>query len=254
MTYAEETLARAVFVLGDVRADEDDREDAARVILILLRRAYPTERDIAEVIGALSRALDVDLAIRRVLGELQRLPPVMVEKAGRGVERLMLHAFRDGRCGPLQELILVALEEPAWAVLIRDEWARTALADAINHLPETKYPAVLLISGWLAVRGGIPGWMRELVEERPDLVSSTLLPPATRWQLHRAAPTVTGWKALASVRGPGTTLEPSMFGGQCDVAVATLEQALGETVDDAGLGVLRGWLHELTGVDTSVGP
>jgi hypothetical protein len=248
-TYAEETLARAVRVLGNVRADDDDRENAATVVQTLLQRVHPTEADLTDVIGALSRALDVDMAVRRILGQLQRLPRPHVESLTRGVERLLEHAFRNGlHHYPLRELIFAALEEPAWGARIRDEWAKAAFSNAVKELPRIRYPVALLVSAWLSERGAISEWMREIVEERPDLISSTLLPPATRWQLHHAVPSVGGWKSLADMRTTKPVLEPSMFGPRLDVAVDTLEQAIGEMTAEATSMVLRRWLHELTGV------
>ena len=88
--------------------------------------------------------------------------------------------------------------------------------------------------------------MAEIVEERPDLVTSAALPPATRWQLHRAAPSAAGWRSLASVRGCDPIVEASTYGSRLDVAVETLGQALGECPDAGKVG-LRRWLHELTG-------
>lgn len=246
-TYAEETLARAVVVLGDVRADDDDREDAARVIQVLLRPAHLTEADLADVLRALSRALGVHLAIRRVLGELQRLRPAEVEKVGRGVEHLMDQAFRAGEHDALRELLLVALDEPAWASRIRDDLGMAAFTHAVNDLPASKYPVAFLVAGFLSERGEVPEWMRETVEERPELVSLALLAPATRWQLHHAAPSVSGWKSLAGLRGTKPVLEPPTFGSRLDVAAETLQQALGETVDETSRSVLRRWLVELTG-------
>ena len=132
--------------------------------------------------------------------------------------------------------------------MIHDEWGKAATTWAINRLPEGKYPASLLISGWVHVLGRVPSWMTELAQEHPELVTSTLLPPATRWRLHAASPTVAGWHHLAGVRGTPTTIEPALFRHTADVAVQTLEQALGESTDDAKRLVLRRWLYELTGV------
>lgn len=247
--FAEEMLVRATVVLGDVDTNEDDREDAARVIQAILLRAHPTERHVTDVISALSRALDVELATRRVLGELQRLPRPQVESLARGVERLLEQAFRSGDHDyPLRELIFAALEEPAWAARIRDEWVKAAVSSAVEELPRIRYPVALLISGWLSERGAAPEWMRELVEERPELVSSTLLPPATRWQLHGVAPSVEGWKSLTGMRGMKPVLEPAKLGDRLDIAVTTLEQAVGETCNGPTAAVLQQWLCELTGV------
>lgn len=241
-------MARAVRVLGDVRADDDDREDAGRVIQVLLRPSCPGETELADLITALSHATHVHLAIRRVLGALQGMkPPAVVEKVARGVERLMDQAFRAGDCDALYELVQVALDEPRWSPRIRDEWGMAVFKNAVDRLPEKKYPAALLVAGWLSERGEVPDWMREAVEERPELVSLALLAPATRWQLHHAAPSVAGWKGLAGMRGVKPVLEPPAFRFALDAAVETLKQAHGETVDEAARFTLGRWLVELTG-------
>lgn len=247
-SYAEKTLARAVVVLGDVHAPDDDREDAALVIGTVLRRACPTEADLADLMSALGRALHVHLAIRRVLCEVQRLrPDTMVERAGGGVERLMEQAYQAGAHEALGELALVALEDERWARLLRDEWGKAAVAWAVSHLPESRYASSLLIGGWLHAFGRVPSWMRELAEEHPDLVTSTSLPSATRWTLHTAAPTVAGWHHLAGARGVPAAIEPALFGDKADVAVETLRVALGENMQQVKTASLEAWLRELTG-------
>ncbi len=246
-TYAAVNLAHAIRVLGDVHAEGDDRENAARVIQVLLLRAHPTEADLADIIRALSRALGVHLAIRRVLGELQRLRSAEVEKVARSLEHLVVHALQEGHDDALYQLVLITLEEPAWASRIRDECGKAVLVAVIERLPGSKYPVALLVGGWLCARGDVPEWMRELVENRPHLITSSVLPPATRWQLHRASPSVAGWRSLADLRGEKPVLEASSFGPGLDVAVDILQQAVGETPDEARKSVLGRWLHELTG-------
>jgi len=246
-TYAEETLARAIVVLGDAHAPDDDREDAARVIQAILVRACPSEAVLADLLSALGRALNVHLAIRRVLGEVQRLrPDAMVERAGRGVERLMAQAYQDDHHA-LAELLLVAFEHELWARLLRDEWGKAATRWAVNGLPERKYPAALLISGWLHAFSKVPSWMRELAEEHPHLAASNVLPQATRWQLHTMSPSVGAWHHLAGTRGVPPTVEASSFGDRLAIAVETLEQAHGEAADVTKRSILLRWLHELTG-------
>ena len=238
-TYAEETLERAISVLGDVRADEHDREDAARVVGTILLRACPSEAQLVDLFAALGRALNVHFIIRRVLSEVRRLgPPQVVEKAGRGVEHLMEQAYRAGDHEALSELLLVALEEPKWSPRIRDEWGKAATTWAINRLPN-RYPLLLLVSGWVHVFGVVPRWMGEIAEAHPDLVTSLRLPREVRWILHRAAPTVVGWRTLASALGWTPTIEPTLFGHEADVAMTTLEVAIGETVDEAARFRLR---------------
>lgn len=249
-TFAKRILAIAIATLGDTRADEDDREHAALVIGTLLRNgcAYPSEADVTDLFSALARACDVYLAVRRVLDGVQRLQPdAVVERTGRGVERLMARAHRDGDHEALCELLLVTLEDERWSRLLRDEWGKAAVTWAVNRLPARKYPAVLLVSGWVHAFGIVPRWMSEVAEAHPDLVTSPCLPRETRWTLHRAAPTVFGWRSLASALGWTPVIEPALFAGEADVAVETLEQAIGETVDETARLRLRLWLRELTG-------
>lgn len=248
LTYAEKTLARAIVVLGDVHVPDDDREDAARVIQAVLVRACPSEVDLADLLSALGRALHVELVVRRVLGEVQRLrPDALVERAARGVERLMAQAHQSGDYEALAELLVVALEHERWARLLHDEWGKAAVTWAVSRLPDRKYPAALLIGGWLHAFGSVPSWMRELAQEHPALVTSTSLPSATRWTLHTAAPTVAGWHHLAGARGVPAAIEPAIFGDKADVAVETLTVALGENVDHVKRASLEAWLRELTG-------
>lgn len=239
---------RATAVLGDVRAADDDREDAARVIQATVLRAHPTERQLADVITALSRALDVHLALHRVLGELQRLRPAEVDRVGGGLERMMRQAFRADRGDVLCRLIVAALDVPPWAARVQGKWAEAAFRHAVNDLPNSKYAATFVVSGWISTYGMTPEWMRTVIEERPDVVASTGLPLATRWQLHYAVPSVAAWKALAASHRRKPVLEPANFANQLDVAVETLTQAIGETSDAAANAALRLWLRELTGV------
>lgn len=247
MFFAEETLVRATAVLGDVAAEEHDREDAARVVQAILIHACPSEAALADLFCALGRALRVPLAIRRVLGEVQRLrPDVIVERAWHGVERLMDRAHREGDHEVLAELLLVALEEPKWSRRLRDEWGMAATTWAIEELPN-RYPVVLLVSGWVHAFGFVPAWMGEIVEVHPEVVTSPRLPREVRWILHRAAPTVAGWKSFASALGWTPTIEPALFASEAGVAIQTLAQAVGEATDEGARFRLRGWLHELTG-------
>lgn len=248
-TYAEETLTRAIVVLGDVRAEDNDREHAALVIGTLLRNgcAYPGEADVTNLFSALARACDVYLAIRRVLDGVQRLQPdTVVERAGHGVARLMDRTFRDGDHDALCELILVALEDERWTRLLRDEWGKAAVTWAVNRLPN-RYPVLLVVSGWVHAFGLVPDWMGEIAEAHPDLVTSPRLPREIRWILHRAAPTAFGWRSLANALGWTPIVEPALFGREADVAVETLQQSIGETTDEGTRLRLRIWFRKLTG-------
>lgn len=243
--FFEETLARAVEVLRDVRRDDDERADAACVLQVILRRMHPTEAEISDIMRALSTALAVPLAARWVLGGLSSQSPPIVEKVAGGVERLLQREFMAGRCSTLQELLLVTLDEPVWAMRIRTEWMAAALAEAVGRLPEAKSTAALLIGGWLIARDEDLGWLVELVEERS--VTTGLLPVATRWHLLRAAPSVAGWRALASARGPCPEPDAEHFGTRIKIARESLEQALAEAPDGSCRLTMARWLVALAG-------
>ena len=52
------------------------------------------------------------------------------------------------------------------------------------------------------------------------------------------------------MRSTKPVLEPQIFDGRVDVAVDTLKQAIGETVDERTRAVLRRWLYEVSGTTT----
>ncbi|MBX3232004.1 MAG: hypothetical protein KIT84_20190 [Labilithrix sp.] len=89
--------------------------------------------------------------------------------------------------------------------------------------------------------------MTELAEAHPDLISSSFLPRETRWQLHRAAPSVRGWHHLASENGWTPMVAPALFDHEADIATTTLEVAIGESTDGSARLRLRLWLREMTG-------
>lgn len=246
-SFAEETLARALAILGDARCDEDERADAACVLQVILRRVYPTEAEISDVMRALSTALDVPLAARWVLGGLVSLRPPVVGRLAQGIERLLEREYVAGRLENLAEVILVVLDEPVWAAVVREQWIHAAVADALQRLPESKTLIALLVGGWILARGDELGWVADLVEEHATLVTTGLLPIATRWHLHRAAPTVAGWRALSSARGPCPELDAALYGSRADIAVETLELAIGQTPDESRRITLARWLLALRG-------
>jgi hypothetical protein len=241
-------LRRAISVLGDTRADAEDREDAANVVRIMLPRARPTEADLADVISALERALHVSSAVRRVLMSIRSMSPVMTAvHAGHGVERIMARVHRDGDHEALAELLVATLDEHRWRGWIRDEWRKAAMTWATNRLPESTYCAARIIEEWLCTHGVVPGWMAELAEAHPDLISSSFLSCEAKWRLHSAAPTVHGWRSRANENGWTPVVELALFGEQADIAMQTLRQAIGESTDEAARLRLHLWFRELTG-------
>jgi hypothetical protein len=244
---AEESLARAVAVLGDARRDHDEREDAACILQLVIRRMHPSEAALVDVFHALSRSLDVYLAPRWILGAISSLRPPVVEKLAGGVERLLQREYLAGRFDILADVLLVVLDEPIWAARLREEWMRAAIAAALERLPESKTTIALLIGGWVLARGEALEWIADLVEERPELVTTGMLPVATRWVLFRIRPHVAGWKSLAVARGPCPALDAAYFNHQASVAVDTLEAAIGQTPDDARRLTLARWLVAVRG-------
>lgn len=240
-SFAEDALARALAVLADDRRDDDEREDAGCVVQLLLRRMQPSEAEIVDVFHALSRSLEVHLAARWILGALSSLRPPIVDKLAGAVERLIEREYVEGRFDNLAEVLLVVLDEPIWTVRIREGWVRAAVVDAVERLPETKTVVALLIGGWTLARSEDVGWMRDLAEERPQLVTDGRLPLATRWQLLRAAPTSAAWLSIASARGNCPDIDAEFFGPHLVAARESLRLALADAPDDSSKLALSRW-------------
>lgn len=239
--FAEEALARAIAVLGDEHREDAEREDAACVVQLLLRRMQPSEAEIVDAFHALSRSLEVHLAPRWILGALASLRPPVVDKLAGAVERLLEREHVAGRFENLADVILVILDEPIWAVRIRAEWMRAAVAAALDRLPDSETTVALLIGGWALARSDDLGWIADLVDERPELVATCLLPVATRWLLLRAAPSPGAWLSVSSARGTCPNVDAEFFGPRLEAARESLARALADAPDDSSKLALSRW-------------
>jgi len=68
------------------------------------------------------------------------------------------------------------------------------------------------------------------------------------WRLHQAAPSVAGWRRLASYKAAGTHGDAvcrDAWVGMLDAAIGTLTRAIDEEADDARRVVMASWLARL---------
>jgi hypothetical protein len=90
--------------------------------------------------------------------------------------------------------------------------------------------------------------MAAAIELRPELLLAAHLPSRWVWPLHLAAPTTRGWQLLAGhVLHAGHVIEVAAFGSELDVALETLDRALGEERRSAERLTLARWLAEIGG-------
>jgi len=247
--FVRRQVAAALSVAAD-GASEGERGAAAKVVRALLG-AFLHDRldevqatDMANVMG---RRLDEGQVVGHLLRALV-VGSAAPEKLTVGIERLADRAAEGGARESLWHLVCAMLEGPAWRACVREGLAREALAVAVN--PPTSFTAIpeRLIRAWLDLHGSVPDWMADVVEQRPDLLSSPHMPSRWVWPLHAAAPTTTGWHLLAgSLNQKCQPLEAVVFGPELDVALETLDRALGEERDPARRIALAGWLAELGG-------
>jgi hypothetical protein len=247
--FVRRQVAAALSVAAD-GASEGERGAAAKVVRALVG-AFLHDRldevqatDIANVMG---RRLDEAQVVGHLLRALVIGSP-NPEDLTVGIERLTDRAAEGQLRECLWHLVCGMLESPIWRTCVREEWAREALAVATNPPPSFTVIPERLIRAWLDLHGSVPAWMTEVVEQRPDMLLSPHMPSRWVWPLHAAAPTTRGWHLLAqSPHHKCQPLEAVVFGPELDVALETLDRALGEEADNARRIALAGWLAEVGG-------
>ncbi len=229
---------------------EGERIAAARIVRALVGSFLHDRLDetlTTDIMTVLARRLDEG----QVVSHLFRALAIGAPDAGRltvGLERLAGRAAESGMRESLWHLVCGMLEVPAWRERVREGWAREALALVTDSSPTFPVSAERLIRAWLDLHGTVPEWMAPTIEQRPDLFASPHMPSRWVWPLHTAAPTTRGWHLLAGLaKHTCQPLDAAAFGPQLDVALETLDRALGQERDPARRIALAGWLAELGG-------
>jgi hypothetical protein len=163
------------------------------------------------------------------------------------VERLAARVHQE-RLGPtLLALVTVMQSTPEWCLRVKPAWLAQALELAMVERRSHAAAASLLYAS-LSEREPLAPEIREVLERNPGLLGSAGLPPWLSWRIQRAAPTVRGWRVLAAKPWRGNEVpSAASFGAEFDVAIETLEQAVGEQPKGAPRIILARWLVELRG-------
>jgi hypothetical protein len=229
-------------VIDDENTRTMDRAHAAYVIQLLVVVVPVDEKlatDVANVIGRHLEDPDVVFALLRVL---QRGCRDHLAKLTRALQRLCARAYAKQMAESLRVLVAVAIETPPWRKTLRVAWVHQVIMERL--VAGREHVAALMLAEWLPERDRAPDWVRPLVEQHPALLADEDLSPPVRWQLHAAAPTVAGWKLLASI-DQEHVLAPEAFGMNFRAAVETLGKAIDETPDNAMRVVLAIWRARL---------
>jgi hypothetical protein len=247
-SYAEETVARALRVLSDPHASVVDREQAAAVIGIVSRKAQLDERLASDLLNVAALWLADTQVVWLLLRTLEaRSGHEGAEKLAPGVARLTARAYEEGLAASLLALVTMMKCTPEWSSMVKPGWLARALELAMVERRSHAAAASLLYAS-LSEREPLGPEIREVIERNPTLLGSAGLPPWLSWRLHQAAPTVRGWRVLAAKPWRGNEVpSAASFGGELDIAIETLEQAVGEQPKGAPRIVLARWLVELRG-------
>jgi hypothetical protein len=238
-SYVRRAFEHALATIDDPGTPGTDRSQAAVTIQFLAMFVRFDERLIADTMNVIAHRLeDVDVVYFLLATLRDRVPdpsPLAVP-----LSRLAARAHRQGPRRSLLPIVMIAVEEPEWREALRDSWVHEALSAALDD--GALSTAAMIIDKWIDGLEAIPGWLRGALEQRPELLGEC--GPSVVWQVHQAAPTVEGWKHLASIdRDHNVT--PEAFGMTFRSAVETLGKAIDETPDDAMRVVLAIWRARL---------
>lgn len=245
--YVRGAITQAVSAAGG-RATPEGRATAAKTARVLVRalfRERVDERLATDMANVITRRLDEPAVVRHLLRALVCGCPSHEKLAG-GIERLAEQARGRSLRESLWHLVCTMIETPPWATGVRAEWASDALAYAMAHDEAEDLRPERVIGSWLDLYSAVPDWMGAAIHQRPELLVSPLLACEHVRLLHSAAPTAKGWRLLAGhpyYRKHGF----DGFGSELDVALDSLDRALGEERDGAKRLVLARWLGEIGG-------
>ncbi len=237
------TSALAVIDHGTTSAERAAAASVLRSVTTSLLRGRFDERLTTDVLNSLALRLDDPDVVRELLHAVVK-GCWECSKIGFAIERLAGRAFERNLAGSLWHLVRIMLQTIPWQAHVRDRWA----ARAFDFASTSQQQPEVLIRPWLDLHGAVPSWMAAGVGMKPDLLVSPYVVSRWVWPLHMAAPTTRGWLLLAGdAHHKDHTLDAAAFGLQLDVALETLDQALGEERDAAIRLVLARWLVDLGG-------
>lgn len=247
-SFAARALDLSLVVAGDAAASDGDRALAASVARVVLAHRAWDERTAADVLEAIRRALNAPAVVRQLVDALVRAS-LDEHRVGTALGRLAEEAFRLHRAGALHALVTAMLLDDRWCGLVAPSWMPVAVNWALGRVWRPICAAASLLEAWVVRYGADEPWIRGTVDRCPLIMRSKQLPLSVRRALLGAAPTIHGWRFLSHETGsqhfPPWT--PTYFGDRADVAVESLQCALGEEGANGARVLLARWLVELVG-------
>lgn len=246
-SFARCTLAHAVAALEDPSLDDGDRRDAALTVgFVATILDAPTEAELTGVLRVAPRAFDDSVATEALLRALATFSADR-DCLGASVAKLARRAFDDLEEEALFFVVVAMLGIAPWRRHLRDEWCAAAVAWTLRDWPDDEWHAGIVVRRALEACGAVPAWLRVQVEAFPELVASRAVSARDAWRLHAAAPSVAGWNFMFDRRLDDAVIAPASFGASFDVAVESLEQAIGEAPSEIRRIALARWLVLLRG-------
>jgi hypothetical protein len=243
-TYARRAFEDGLAVIRDLRSSEIDRRDAAWTLQHVARCGISVDERLAtDLLNAIAQRLEESAVVHFLSQVLLRRCP-HVGAITPGLMRLCDRASRAHLPKTLGALVTNAFEIRACRRALDDDWVRQV---AVGRLADGQTPASML-ARWVVERTVVPGWIASMVHDHPALVLDRGLSSFRRWGVHRAVPTVQGWRILASEEGERDhETNQREFGTAIDVAVSTLERAIEIEPEGANRVTLARWRVGLDG-------
>ena len=244
LPYAQRCFAGTLAMLLDGSLSPPEREHAAFVARYVARHVIFDERLATDVMRVIAIRLEEPSVVNALVHVLRRCADR--GKLAAGLQRLAFAARQDGHWEAFVIITYEMQEIREWRSHITDDW----FAECMHHVvrQERLWIAAGLVSNRLQGHDIVPDHLRDLVQQYPALLGIRPLASSEAWQLHQACPTPQGWRVLATEpTRRDYVAAPGEFGSELDVAIETLEAAIGKEDVSQTRTILTRWLHELGG-------
>lgn len=245
-SYVAHVFAEAVARLSNAKTIEQDADQAASVVAFVGKKLELDERALSDLIRIADRWIGHASIVRSVVKVLRaQAAPEEALKLLPGIVRLARRASAAGSAASVFVLVGAMAREPTWSSHVESTW----VAQALDHvaIDRAKHPATHQLLDSL-VRSALAPKLREVLNEHPDILKSLGIPPWLAWRVQVVAPTIDGWRTLASRSSRDNDVpDASTFASQLDIAIDTLEAAVGSEPEGARRVTLARWLAELRG-------
>jgi hypothetical protein len=244
--YWRNSFQTALQALANQDTTAPAREHALLNVDLFASRFPFDEALITDVLNVARARLD-DLELVRVLLTVLRNNYPGDERLGLSVARLAYRPYLHGPRSELRAIILqVALDDSMWLAAMRESWTHEAIGRALDSGDEAA--AATITAKWLDLLEAPSPRIPAFLHQRPSLITAEGLTAVHRWILHQTAPTVAGWRFLASTDGTRDQhVTREALAISIDVGIETLRQAIAEESDEQARALLTGWLSRLIG-------